>query len=121
VLGSPIARVHSAGAITRDALAALDLDGVERLLVNTRSQPGPTWFADPFAYLEPAAAELLAELGIVLFGIAVSRSMTGRARTCRPTTRWIASYPRRTWTSSIRLAVAGSTLRAFRFMARRTL
>jgi arylformamidase len=64
-----VVRVHTAGAITRAALEGLDLTGVERLLVNTRSKPGPMRFAEPFAYLEPAAAEYLTGFGIVLFGI----------------------------------------------------
>jgi arylformamidase len=64
-----VVRLHTDGAITRQALEGVDLDGVERLLVSTRSEPGQMRFADPFSYLEPAAAELLAERRVKLFGI----------------------------------------------------
>ena len=56
------------GGITREDVAALDLAGVQRLLLHTRG-PRAVKFADGFAWLEPDAARYLASLGLALFGI----------------------------------------------------
>lgn len=64
-----VVRLERAGAILAADVAAFDLAGVERLLLHTRAKPGPPTFAEPFAYLDPAAARLLASKGLLLFGI----------------------------------------------------
>lgn len=55
-------------AITAADLRALDLTGVERLLLRTDSNPDPERFNPHFTYLEAGAAKYLGALGIRLVG-----------------------------------------------------
>lgn len=64
-----VVRLPRERGVSRDDVAALDLSGVERLLLHTRASRGPARFRDGFSYLEPAAAELLASRGLRLLGI----------------------------------------------------
>lgn len=64
-----VVRLLRKAGITREDVSALDLLGVERLLVHTRKDRAPARFADGFAYLEPEAARLLSQRGLRLFGI----------------------------------------------------
>lgn len=64
-----VVRLAGREAIRRSDLRALDLRGVERLLIHTRAEPGPPTYAGPMSYLEPAAAELLGEVGMLLVGL----------------------------------------------------
>ena len=64
-----VVRMPRRGGITADDVAALDLAGVERVLFYTRQDDARKRFADPFAYLEPAAAERLGAAGLRLVGI----------------------------------------------------
>lgn len=64
-----VVKMPRRGAITREDIEALDLTGVERLLVHARDGRAGKRFADGFAYLEPGAARLLASMEILLFGI----------------------------------------------------
>jgi arylformamidase len=57
------------GALTREWFASLDLAGVERVLVRTRSQQETNPFEDGFSFLDPEAAKYLTEQRLVLFGI----------------------------------------------------
>jgi arylformamidase len=56
-------------ALTADLLASLDLDGVERLLIRTRSQQETNPFEDGFSFLSPEAAAFLSSKKLALFGI----------------------------------------------------
>lgn len=56
-------------AVTREDVEAIDLAGVERLLLCTRSEGSRARFRDGFAWLEPEAARVLASAGLRLFGI----------------------------------------------------
>lgn len=55
-------------AVTEADLRALDLAGVERLLIRTGSCPDPARFNPAFSYLEPEAVRYLAGRGIRLIG-----------------------------------------------------
>lgn len=56
-------------AITRDAIARLNLDGVTRVLFHTRSSNVPDDAFDPqFAFFAPDTAEWLGQCGVVLVG-----------------------------------------------------
>ncbi|MGE5672695.1 MAG: arylformamidase [Mycobacterium leprae] len=54
--------------ITPADLAALDLAGVERLLIRTDSCPDSKRFYTDFTYLEPEAVHYLAQVGVKLLG-----------------------------------------------------
>jgi arylformamidase len=56
-------------ALTKEWVSSLDLAGVERALVRTRSQQESNPFEDGFSFLDPEAAKFLTEQGLVLFGI----------------------------------------------------
>ena len=58
-----------AAAVDAPALARLDLRGVERLLLRTRSGPTPAVFSPHYAPLTLAAAELLVKARIRIIGI----------------------------------------------------
>lgn len=58
-----------AAAVDAPALARLDLHGIERLLLRTRSGPAPAAFSPHYAPLTPAAAELLVAARIRIIGI----------------------------------------------------
>jgi arylformamidase len=62
--------VHRIGrdVVTADDVAGLDLRGVERLLLRTRRAVDATQFPQPFAHIDPAAAELIADAGVKLIG-----------------------------------------------------
>ena len=64
-----VARVLRRGGITLDDVQAIDLAGVERLLLHARRDGPAPRFRDGFAYLEPDAAEFLAATPLRLLGI----------------------------------------------------
>ena len=57
------------GAITVDEVRAWNLLRGMRYLVRTRTTVDPSVFPDAFAHIDPAAAAVLAEAGVALFGI----------------------------------------------------
>jgi arylformamidase len=63
--------VQHAGAIRVDELERLGLDGIERVLFRTRNSDdwSDAEFKDDFVYLEPEAAQWLADRGIRLVGV----------------------------------------------------
>lgn len=63
-----VADLSGRAAVTAADLGALDLTGVRRLLVRTGSNPAVDRFNPGFTWLEPVAAEVLAALGVMLFG-----------------------------------------------------
>lgn len=56
-------------ALTADVLSSFSLDGVERLLVRTRAEQRTNPYEEGFSFLDPAGASLLAQKGLLLFGI----------------------------------------------------
>ena len=64
-----VVKLPRRGAVTAADVAQLDLAGVERLLIATRSVGEPSRFADGFSYLDPAGARTLGASGLRLVGI----------------------------------------------------
>jgi arylformamidase len=64
-----VVRLPTDGAITRAQLESLDLAGVVRLLVHTRSLTGPPSYSGPMSHLDPEAAAWLAARRFKLVGL----------------------------------------------------
>ena len=66
-----VVEIPAAPAVTAQAIEALNLDGVERLLLKTTNSRH--WsdgkFYEQFVYLEPEAAQVLVDRGVKLVGI----------------------------------------------------
>jgi len=64
-----VVSVPEMALITEAFVRALALDGVKRVLFQTRSYPDPRVFNTDFTALEPAAVDVLAAAGVKLVGI----------------------------------------------------